>query len=193
MGRSASRPLGLRTGNGSFCPYPTSARSVGRHGCPEPFFSFVNQAVMSPAPAWWPEGPQVALPAVVAPQPAEWVWTIGNLGFVASALSLLTLSAARSMPLLWLMLIAQGTIGYGQTSVMGAIPADRFGSQNFGSIFGTAIMAAIAGGAAGPWIAGVSHRQLCGGILDHHCLQRVLGRGHMAGPAPEMRHSPVSH
>lgn len=87
----------------------------------------------------------------------EWVWTIGNAGFVASALALLGLSAAPRPPLLWLMLFAQGTVGYGLTSVMGAIPAERFGSRNFGSIFGTAVMAAIAGGAAGPWLAGVLH------------------------------------
>src|SRR5262249_36731319 len=87
----------------------------------------------------------------------EWVWAIGNAGFVASCLALLALAAAPSSWLLWLMVIAQGTIGYGLTSVMGAIPAERFGSRNFGSIFGTAMTAAIAGGALGPWIAGVSH------------------------------------
>jgi MFS family permease len=87
----------------------------------------------------------------------EWVWTIGNAGFVATGLALLALPAAPNLFVLWLMVIAQGTIGYGLTSVMGAIPAERFGGRNFGSIFGTAIMAAIAGGAAGPWVAGVAH------------------------------------
>jgi sugar phosphate permease len=87
----------------------------------------------------------------------EWVWTIGNGGFVVSCLALLALSAAPAALLLWLMVIAQGTFGYGLTSVMGAIPAERFGGRHFGSIFGTAITAAIVGGAAGPWLAGVSH------------------------------------
>jgi MFS family permease len=87
----------------------------------------------------------------------EWVWTIGNGGFVVSCLALLFLSVTPSPMLLWLMVIAQGTIGYGLTSVMGAIPAERFGGRHFGSIFGTAITAAIVGGAAGPLIAGVSH------------------------------------
>jgi fucose permease len=40
---------------------------------------------------------------------------------------------------------------------MGAIPAERFGGRRFGCIFGAVITAAIVGGAAGPWIAGVSH------------------------------------
>ena len=86
-----------------------------------------------------------------------WVWTIGNAGFVATCLTLLALAEAPSPALLWLMVIAQGTIGYGLTSVMGAIPAETFGTRNFGSIFGTAMTAAIAGGAAGPWLGGVAH------------------------------------
>jgi MFS family permease len=87
----------------------------------------------------------------------EWVWTLGNIGFVLSCLALLAIPTARTPLLLWLMMIAQGTIGYGLTSVIGAIPADRFGGPNFGRIFGAAITAAIVGGAAGPWVAGVSH------------------------------------
>jgi MFS family permease len=87
----------------------------------------------------------------------EWVWTIGNVGFVLSCLALLVLPAAPTPLFLWLMVIAQGTIGYGLTSVIGAIPAERFGGRHFGRIFGAVITAAIVGGAAGPWIAGVSH------------------------------------
>jgi len=59
--------------------------------------------------------------------------------------------------LLWLMVVAQGTLGYGLTSVIGAIPAESFGGRHYGSIFGTVMLAAILGGAAGPWVAGVSH------------------------------------
>jgi MFS family permease len=87
----------------------------------------------------------------------EWVWTIGNGGFVISCLTLLALPATPTALLLWLMVITQGTVGYGITSVMGAIPAERFAGRHFGSIFGTAMMAAIIGGAAGPWVGGVSH------------------------------------
>jgi hypothetical protein len=46
----------------------------------------------------------------------------------------------------------QGTLGYSLTSVMGAIPAESFGGRNFGSIFGMVMLAAILGGAAGPWL-----------------------------------------
>jgi MFS family permease len=87
----------------------------------------------------------------------EWVWTIGNAGFVLSCLALLALPSDPSTLLLWLMVVAQGTLGYGLTSVIGAIPAESFGGRHYGSIFGTVMLAAILGGAAGPWVAGVSH------------------------------------
>jgi MFS family permease len=38
---------------------------------------------------------------------------------------------------------------------MGAIPAEIFEGRHFGSIFGTVMVAAILGGAAGPWVTGV--------------------------------------
>jgi MFS family permease len=40
---------------------------------------------------------------------------------------------------------------------MGAIPAESFGGRHYGSIFGTLMLAAILGGAAGPWFAGLAH------------------------------------
>jgi predicted MFS family arabinose efflux permease len=87
----------------------------------------------------------------------EWVWSIGNAGFIVSCAALLVLPAFPAAPLLWLMVVAQGTLGYSLTSVMGAIPAESFGGRHYGSIFGSVMLAAILGGAAGPWIAGVAH------------------------------------
>lgn len=55
------------------------------------------------------------------------------------------------------MVLVQGLLGYGLTSVMGAIPAEIFEGRNFGSILGTAMVAAILGGAIGPWVTGVLH------------------------------------
>ena len=40
---------------------------------------------------------------------------------------------------------------------MGAIPAEIFAGEHFGGIFGTVMLSAILGGAAGPWVAGVLH------------------------------------
>jgi MFS family permease len=85
----------------------------------------------------------------------EWVWMIGNLGFVICCGALVWLRYAPSTPLLFAMVLAQGTLGYSLTSVMGAIPAEIFEGRHYGSIFGTVMVAAILGGAAGPWVAGV--------------------------------------
>jgi MFS family permease len=52
------------------------------------------------------------------------------------------------------MVASQGMLGYGLTSVIGAIPAEIFEGRHYGSVFGTLMLAAIGGGAAGPWVAG---------------------------------------
>jgi cyanate permease len=40
---------------------------------------------------------------------------------------------------------------------MGAMVAEIFQGRHFGGIFGTVMLAAMAGGAAGPWVTGVLH------------------------------------
>ena len=55
------------------------------------------------------------------------------------------------------MVIAQGALGYGLTSVIGAIPAEIFQGRHYGSIFGTLMLASIFGGAVGPWLTGALH------------------------------------
>src|SRR3984893_5399560 len=85
----------------------------------------------------------------------EWVWMIGNVGFVICYVALVLLRDAPTAPLLFAMVLAQGTLGYSLTSVMGAIPAEIFEGPYYGSIFGAVMVAAIVGGAAGPWVTGV--------------------------------------
>ena len=55
------------------------------------------------------------------------------------------------------MVLAQGALGYGLTSIMGAVVVEIFQGKHYGSIFGTIMLAALAGGAAGPWVTGVLH------------------------------------
>ena len=55
------------------------------------------------------------------------------------------------------MIASQGVLGYSLTSVIGAIPAEIFEGRHYGTIFGTLMLAAIAGGAAGPWLTGLLH------------------------------------
>ena len=87
----------------------------------------------------------------------EWVWTVGSLGFALCYLALLLLRHAPTPPLLYLMVVSQGMLGYGLTSVIGAIPAEIFQGRHYGTIFGSLMLASIAGGAAGPWVTGALH------------------------------------
>jgi MFS family permease len=87
----------------------------------------------------------------------EFVWAIGNGGFVICCLTLILLAGHPTMALLCVMVVAQGTLGYGVTSVMGAITIELFAGKHVGSIFGTVMLSAILGGAAGPWVTGVLH------------------------------------
>ena len=87
----------------------------------------------------------------------EWVWTIGCAGFAICYFALIGLRSQPAMPLLCLMVVAQGTLGYSLTSVIGPVAAEIFEGPHFGSIFGVLMLAAIAGGAAGPWVTGALH------------------------------------
>ncbi len=87
----------------------------------------------------------------------EWVWAVGGLGFAICYAALLLLRESPTATLLYVMVIAQGMLGYGLTSVVGAIPAEIFEGRHYGSIFGSLMLASIGGGAAGPWITGVLH------------------------------------
>jgi MFS family permease len=87
----------------------------------------------------------------------EWVWSVGTLGFALCYISLLLLHQSPTPALLYFMVAAQGMLGYGLTSVVGTIPAEIFAGRHYGTIFGTVMLAAVAGGAAGPWVTGALH------------------------------------
>jgi len=84
----------------------------------------------------------------------EWVWTVGSLGFALCYVALLLLRDTPTPTLLYFMVASQGMLGYGLTSVIGAIPAEIFQGRHYGAIFGTLMLASIVGGAAGPWVTG---------------------------------------
>jgi MFS family permease len=67
----------------------------------------------------------------------EFVWTVGSLGFTATFLLLLLLRDSPTPVLLYAMVAAQGVLGYGVTSVIGAIPAEIFQGRHYGTILGT--------------------------------------------------------
>lgn len=100
---------------------------------------------------------QIALGALSDRLGREIVWGLACLGFAITYLALLALPAAPNLVLLYTMVLAQGVLGYGLTSVMGAIPLEIFEGRHFGAIYGTVMLAGLAGGAFAPWITGVIH------------------------------------
>jgi MFS family permease len=102
----------------------------------------------------------------------EWVWTASSLGFVVCYLALILLQQSPTEPLLYVMICAQGVLGYGLTSIFGAIVAEIFEGKHYGSIFGTLMLAAIIGGAAGPWVTGALYD-----LLGSYTLAFWIGAG----------------
>ncbi len=87
----------------------------------------------------------------------EWVWTLSCVGFVACYVALLAMRAHPTPFWLYAMIGVQGLLGYGLASVYGAIPSEIFQGRHYGSIFGTLSLASTTGGAAGPWLAGITY------------------------------------
>jgi MFS family permease len=87
----------------------------------------------------------------------EWVWAISCLGFAICFAALVALRYEPSLWLVYLMVLTQGALGYGLTSVMGPVVLEIFQGKHYGSIFGSIMLAGLAGGAAGPWATGVLH------------------------------------
>lgn len=85
----------------------------------------------------------------------EWVWAISCFGFMFCFAALIALKFVPSFWLIYLMVFTQGALGYGLTSVMGPVVLEIFQGKHYGSIFGTIMLAALAGGAAGPWATGL--------------------------------------
>jgi MFS family permease len=87
----------------------------------------------------------------------EWIWAASCLGFAICFAALIALADIPSLILIYVMVFAQGALGYGLTSIMGAVVVEIFQGKHYGSIFGTVMLAALTGGAAGPWVTGLLH------------------------------------
>src|SRR6201990_457091 len=57
----------------------------------------------------------------------EWIWTASCLGFAICFAALIALAQFPTLPLLYVMVAAQGALGYGVTSIMGAVVLGIFG------------------------------------------------------------------
>lgn len=87
----------------------------------------------------------------------EWVWTISLAGYVLCYLLLLAMKAQPSPLLMYLMVGAQGVLGYGLASIYGTAPADIFQGPRLATILGSISLAANLGAGIGPWATGVIH------------------------------------
>ncbi|HEY4169030.1 MAG TPA: MFS transporter [Reyranella sp.] len=87
----------------------------------------------------------------------EIVWTMSCLGYAICYVALLLLAQTPSQPLLWIMVLSQGLLGYAVAAVMGPIVAEIFEGPRFGSIFSLLMVALIGGGAVGPFVTGLLH------------------------------------
>ena len=85
----------------------------------------------------------------------EWGWTASCAGYVACYALLLVIEHVPNVLLMYLMVGAQGFLGYGIAALFGSVAADLFQGPRFGTIFGTLSLGAGLGAAAGPWAAGI--------------------------------------
>src|ERR1700712_3608509 len=102
----------------------------------------------------------------------EWIWSASCFGFAICFAALIALKFYPTSLLVWVMVLAQGALGYGLTSIMGAVVVEIFQGKHYGSIFGTVMLAALAGGAAGPWVTGFLHD-----VSGSYTLAFILGIG----------------
>lgn len=100
---------------------------------------------------------QIALGALSDRIGREPVWAIGCAGFLLTYALLIALAHWPHPALLLAMILAQGVLGYGITSVFGPVVAEVFEGRHFGTIFGTMMIGAMSGAAAGPFVQGLLH------------------------------------
>lgn len=85
----------------------------------------------------------------------EWGWTLSLTGYALCYLLLVAIDYNPSPALLYLMVGAQGALGYGLAGMFGAIAVEIFQGKHFGTIFGCLNASATLGAATGPWLFGV--------------------------------------
>ena len=100
---------------------------------------------------------QIVLGALSDRVGREIVWSMSCAGFAICYAALLLLAAAPSQPLLYVMVLSQGLLGYAVTAMMGPLVAEIFEGRQFGAIFSLLMTSLIGGGAVGPFVTGVLH------------------------------------
>lgn len=102
----------------------------------------------------------------------EAIWSISQSGFAVCYLTLIALKFEPSLLLVCIMVFAQGALGYGVSSVMGAVVFEIFEGPHYGRIFGAVMLTALLGAAVAPWITGYLHD-----LTGSYTLAFALGAG----------------
>ncbi|HUT51151.1 MAG TPA: MFS transporter [Alphaproteobacteria bacterium] len=97
---------------------------------------------------------QISLGALSDRIGREFAWVVGCVGFAACYALLLVMKAAPSQAMLYLMVTAQGLIGYGVSAIYPTIMAELFHSRRYGQIYGAFSAISGFGAAVGPWATG---------------------------------------
>jgi len=84
----------------------------------------------------------------------EWVWTMSAVGFALCYALLLAMRQYPTPALLYLMVTAQGFLGYGMSAVYSALPLELFQGKQYGAIAGMLSVASSLGAGLGPWVTG---------------------------------------
>ena len=100
---------------------------------------------------------QIVLGALSDRMGREIVWSMSCAGFAICYAALLLLAGTPSQPLLYVMVLSQGLLGYAVTAMMGPIVAEIFEGKQFGTIFSIVMTSLIGGGAVGPFVTGLLH------------------------------------
>ncbi len=103
----------------------------------------------------------------------EWVWTVSALGFALCYALLLAMRQSPTPMLLYLMVTAQGLLGYGFASVSSAITMDLFQGKRYGAIAGMLSVAGSLGAGLGPWVTGTLYDRT-GSYTLSFCLAIAL-------------------
>lgn len=85
----------------------------------------------------------------------EWAWTAAYAGFVVCYGALVVLPHYPNVLMLYVIIGSQGLLGYGVTSVVGAIPVELFEGKRYSTIFGTLSISAGLGASSAPWVTGI--------------------------------------
>src|SRR5260370_41585988 len=69
----------------------------------------------------------------------EWIWAASCAGFAICFAALIALKYFPTLPLVYVMVLAQGALGYGLTSIMGAVVLEIFQVKHYHNIFATVL------------------------------------------------------